>query len=388
MIKSRLLTEETLSLPMISTVSFLKQCRIEAGEGLIDLSVGNPDLPPCNPAIQELVERSANPYIHGYGNFDGQPVLKQSIINYYKTKYDVNVDKDEINILRGIRNILFYIAYLFAGPGDYVLIPSIGYQSYYLATIFSGATPYFIKMEESTGYYPDLENVPDEVLSKAKLLYLNYPNNPTGSHVTKEQLQKTVDIARKHNILICYDNAYNEIVFDGLEPISFMEIEGAKDIGIEVFSLSKLTGLAGWRIAFCISNKEIANYIWNYRAVTDSAPYDGFQFAAAKAIDYVTHNNEGKKMAAIYQHRRDIITSSLDSIGISYFKSQGGFYLWLNAPNGNGKAFAYDVVRKTKVLLTPGEYYGDDGAGNVRISLTAGEETLAEAAERLSKLYL
>lgn len=388
MIRSKLLTEETMSFPMINIVSFLKQCRVEAGNGLIDLSVGNPDLPPCEPAIRELVERSADPNIHGYGNFDGQPVLKQSIMDYYKVKHNVRIEEEEINIVRGTRNILFYIAYLFTGPGDYVLIPSIGYQSYFLAATFSGATPYFVDMKESKGYIPDLDTVPEEVLKKAKVLYLNYPNNPTGSHITKQQLKKIVDVARKYNILICYDNAYNEILFDGHKPISLMEIEGAKDIGIEVFSLSKLTGLAGWRIGFCVTNKEIANIIWNYRAVTDSAPYDGFQFAAAKALENATINNMGEEMSQIYQHKRDIITSCFDSIGISYFKPQGSFYVWLNAPNGDGKTFAHDVVRKTKVLMTPGEYYGDDGVGNVRISLTASLEKLTEASERLKKFYL
>ena len=387
MIESPLLTKEVLSLPMINIVSFLKEMRQEAGTGLIDLSVGNPDLPPCDEAIDELVRVSALRNVHGYGNFDGQEALLDSIISYYKTRYNVGVEKNQINVIRGVRNLLFYIAYIFTAPGDTILVPSIGYQSYYLATIFNHASPYMVPMTQENGYVPDLNQVPESVLKRAKLLYLNYPNNPTGSQITFEQLTNIVDICRKYQILLCYDNAYNEILFDGNQPVSLMQIPGAEEIGIEIFSMSKLTCLAGWRIAFCIANPTITNYIWNYNAVTDSAVYDGFQLAGAKALQHVTEHNDGKRLSKIYQKRRDIITSGFDAAGISYFRPMGGFYVWLNAPEGmTDVEFSQQICLKTKVLVTPGSYYGEDGARNVRISLTAGEHDLEIAAQRISKV--
>lgn len=387
MIESPLLTKEVLSLPMINIVSFLKQMRLEAGTGLIDLSVGNPDLPPCDAAISELVKVSGRKDIHGYGNFDGQQALLDSVIGYYKTRYNVDVEKKEINIVRGVRNLLFYIAYIFTAPGDTILVPGIGYQSYYLAAVFNHATAYRVPMTEENGYIPDLDQVPEAVLKRAKLLYLNYPNNPTGSHITRAQLTHLVDICCKYQILLCYDNAYNEILFDGNQPISLMQIPGAKEIGIEIFSMSKLTCLAGWRIAFCVANETITNYIWNYNAVTDSAVYDGFQLAGAKALQYVTEHDEGKRLSEIYQKRRDIITSGFDAAGIQYFKPMGGFYVWLNVPEGISDIdFSRQICRKARVLVTPGSYYGDDGRKNIRISLTAGEKELEIAAGRISSL--
>ncbi len=386
--KSPLLTGEVLEKPMINIVSYLKQMRIAAGGDLIDLSVGNPDLPPCQEAIDELVKRSAQKNIHGYGNFDGQPVLLESIQRYYHTRYHAAVAKDEINIIRGVRNLLFTLSYIFAAPGDTLLIPAIGYQSYYLATIFNHCTPYFMPMTEQNGFVPDLDAVPESVLQSAKVLYLNFPCNPIGSQITLAELTHIVDVCKRYQILLCYDNAYNEIVFDGIKPVSLLEIPGAKEIGVEITSMSKLTCLAGWRIAFCVASPEITNYIWNYNAVTDSAVFDGFQFAGAKALDYVTDHDDGKRLAAIYQKRRDIVLKGLDAANIRYFKPQGGFYVWLHVPEGmTDVEFSQSVCRKCKVLLTPGSYYGDDGAKFVRISLTASPEQLADAAGRIAKYY-
>ena len=384
--KSPLFTEEMLKEPMIDVVSYLKQMRMEAGQGLIDLSVGNPDLPPCQDAIDELVRRRAQTNIHGYGNFDGQPCLIDSIIRYYKTRYGVDVARNEINITRGVRTMLFSTACIFTSPGDLVLVPSIGYQSYFLGATFCHAQPYFIPMPEDNCFVPRLRELPEDVLRRAKLLYLNYPNNPIGSQITHEQLQEIVDICREYEILLLYDNAYNEIVFDGRKPVSLLEIEGGKEIGIEVTSMSKLTCLAGWRIAFCVSSAETAKYIWNYNALADSAVFDGFQFAGAKALDYVTDHDDGKRLAHIYQQRRDIVLEGLDAAGLKYYRSEGGFYVWINVPEGmTDYEFSREVCRKCKVLLTPGSYYGPEGARFVRISLTASPEKLREAAKRIAE---
>lgn len=387
MITSPLLTAEVLNLPMINIVSYLKEMRIEIGKELIDLSVGNPDLPPCDEAIETLSQVSKKKNIHGYGNFDGRPELLESIKNFYFKHYHVSITDKEINVVRGVRNLLFTISYIFVKPGDTILIPSIGYQSYYLATIFNHAVPYMIPINESNGYVPDLKAIPESVLKEAKLLYLNYPNNPTGAFISREQLTAIVETCRKYNILICYDNAYNEILFDGNKPFSIMEIPGAKDVCVEIISMSKLTCLAGWRIAFCVANEQISRYIWNYNAVTDSAVYDGFQIAGAVALNHVVDQHDSARLSQIYQHRRDIMLKSFDTAGIEYYKPEGGFYIWLNTPDGmTDIEYSRQIARRAKVLLTPGSYYGDDGVHNIRVSLTADEDTLRSAAERISAL--
>ena len=387
MITSPLLTEEVLNLPMINIVSYLKEMRLEIGKDLIDLSVGNPDLPPCDEAIDILSAVSKLKNIHGYGNFDGRPELLDSIKNFYFKHYNVCVSNNEINVIRGVRNLLFYISYIFVKPGETILIPSVGYQSYYLATIFNHAEPYFIPINEQNRYVPDLKALPEEVLKKAKLLYLNYPNNPTGAYITREQLTEIVEICRQYEILICYDNAYNEILFDEKKPLSILEIPSAKDVSIEIISMSKLTCLAGWRIAFCVANEQFSRYIWNYNAVTDSAVYNGFQIAGAAALNYVVNNNDSSRLSQIYQKRRDIMLESFDTAGIQYYKPEGGFYIWLNTPSGvTDIEYSKEIARKAKVLLTPGSYYGDDGINNIRVSLTADEKTLHIAAERISTL--
>ncbi|RRD63965.1 aminotransferase class I/II-fold pyridoxal phosphate-dependent enzyme [Fretibacterium sp. OH1220_COT-178] len=387
MITSPLLTADVLTKPMINVVSFLKRMRLESDSELIDLSVGNPDLPPHASVIDELIKCSQREDIHGYGNFDGQPVLLENIQRYYRKRYQAEVAKNQIHVIRGVRNLLFSIAYIFVAPGETVLIPSIGYQSYYLATLFNHAEPYLVPMQPEANYVPEVWTLPEDVLARAKLLYLNYPNNPTGSQITREQLTRIVEVCRKYGILLCYDNAYNEIVFDGLSPISLFEIPGAWEIGIEITSMSKLTSLAGWRIAFCVANESIINYIWNYNAVTDSAVYDGFQIAGAKALAHVIEHDDGKRLASIYRKRRDIVMSGFDTAGITYYKPQGGFYMWLNVPEGKTDMdFAAEICRKAQVLLTPGSYYGESGAHNVRLSLTASEDRLQTAADRIAGL--
>jgi LL-diaminopimelate aminotransferase len=388
MFESRIVTPEIRKKNQVEIVSFLGECKKKARPGLIDLSIGNPDVPPCQEALTELIERSKDPGMHGYGNFNGVEELLQGITEYYAKVFDTEVTSDEIMVVRGIRSAIFDVATIFAGSGDYVLLPSVSYPSYFLATDFSGASTYLIPTSEADGYLPDLNQVPLEVLQKAKVLYLNYPHNPTGAVITKEKLEEIVEFARRHSILICYDNAYSEIVFDQEKPISLMEIEGAKEVGVELFSLSKLTSLAGWRISFITGGAKIISQIKEYLSLTDTAPYNGFQYGAAVALRQTYLDNTGSKLKKHYQKRRDALNKVLDAKGLHYYLSKGGFYLWVCSPKGSGRDFANYLLEEANVLVVPGDYYGEDGAQYVRLSLTTSEEQFEALLERLSRLTL
>jgi aspartate/methionine/tyrosine aminotransferase len=383
---SRKVTEHTRSTSQVEIVSYLSNLKKRSGEELIDLSIGNPDLPPCDEALEILRESINIKGIHGYGNLEGLPELKHQISEYYRTRYHVDIRPDEIVIVRGIRTMIFSLTSLFTGPGDIVLIPNVAYPSYFLATEFSGASQYLVPMNEDQGFIPDLDLVPEEILAQAKMLFLNYPNNPTGAVIKKAQLEKIVKIAKQYSILIVYDNAYNEIVFDDETPLSFMEIEGAKDVGIELFSLSKLTSLAGWRISFCTAGKEIISTIYEYLSLTETAPFNGFQFAAAKAIEMVSKHNLGHTIAMRYKDRYDSLSKVLEKIGLSYYPSKGSFYVWIRSPKGTGRDFADFLVEEAKLLVVPGEYYGPGGLEYVRISLTMPDNLFDVFLKRLESM--
>ena len=386
MIRNVLLTEHITSKPMVQVVSFLAGCQQKSGPGLLDLSIGNPDLPPSAEVIEALVGASRDPSIHGYGKFGGHPALKQRIIEYYRTRYNVSIGPDELIVVRGIRSMIFTIAALFAGTDDYVLLPSISYPSYYLAADLAGARTCLIDVDESSDYMPDVSTIPEDILRKTAILFLNYPNNPTGAAATKPILQQAVNCAKEYGFLICYDNAYNEIVFDGREPLSILEADGARDTGIEMFSLSKLASLAGWRIAFCAGGSGIIEQVHQLQSLTDTAPYDGFQLAAASALEEATTGLRGEAIARHYQERRDKLAHVLGRAGISYYLPQGGMYLWAKSPDGDGMEFTRFLFDTKRVLVTPGCYYGDSGAGHVRFSLAAPQEVFDEALLRLGTL--
>ena len=386
MITSRKITDTIRNKPQVEIVSFLAQCKAQAPDGLIDLSIGNPDVPPCKEAIDELVLRSQDPKMHGYGNFNGIPELKDSICEYYDTAYKTKVSHEEIVIVRGIRSAIFAVAGVFAAAGDSILFPSVSYPSYFLAADFCGASTQLIPVSSKNGYIPDLESVPEEILRKSKLLYLNFPNNPTGAIIEKRQLEKIVEVARKYSILICYDNAYNEIVFEGAKPISFMEIEGAREVGVELFSFSKLTSLAGWRISFIAGGKHLIEKIYEYLSLTDTAPYNGFQYAAAVALRQNTLSGKGKELAAHYEKRKKALEMVCDDIGLEYFTSKGGFYLWVRSPFDDGRKFTHYLLEKIGLLVVPGDYYGSDGDAYVRFSLTTDENEFAQVLKRMKTL--
>ncbi|MDD3996280.1 MAG: aminotransferase class I/II-fold pyridoxal phosphate-dependent enzyme [Sphaerochaetaceae bacterium] len=386
MFTSTKVTDRIRTSSQVEIVSYLSDRKKSGGPSLIDVSIGNPDLAPCEDALVELEESLHVSGIHGYGSLGGVSEFKKSIIDYYRAQYNVTLSTSEIAIVRGIRTVIFTITSLFAGKDDIVLIPSIAYPSYFLATEFAGATKYLVPTTEQTNFIPDLSIVPPEVLEKSKILFLNYPNNPTGAVIPKESLLEIVEIARKYSILIVYDNAYNEIVFDNEEPISLMEIEGAKEVGIELFSLSKLTSLAGWRISFCTGGKEIIDILYEYLSLTDTAPFNGFQYAAAKALMVNYRDKIGPKIARRYQERRDRLSHALDVAALTYHQSKGGFYIWVRAPKGDGRTYADFLVEHAGLLVTPGEYYGPGGKDYVRFSLTATDEMFDEIVRRIESL--
>jgi aspartate/methionine/tyrosine aminotransferase len=388
MFESKIVTPRIRKMDQVEIVSFLGECKKQAKPGLIDLSIGNPDIPPCPEALNELLERSRDPNMHGYGNFNGVGELLEGIGAYYKQVFKTEVNPQEIMVVRGIRSAIFDVATVFAGSGDYILLPSVSYPSYFLATEFCGASTYLIPSSEESDYLPDLTQIPLDVVEKAKILYLNYPHNPTGAVITRDKLEEIVEFAHKNSILLCYDNAYNEIVFDGIKPLSLMEIEGAREVGIELFSFSKLTSLAGWRISFIAGGETIIKEIREYLSLTDTAPYNGFQYGAAVALKQTYLDNTGAKLGEHYQKRRDELIEVLETIGLDYYKSMGGFYIWVKSPKGDGRSFTNYLLNEANILVVPGDYYGEDGTNYVRLSLTTSEDDFQEVLKRLKRLTL
>lgn len=356
------------------------------GIDLISLSIGDPDIPPPPFVIAALKEEVANLKNHNYSFSQGEPNFREAVAEWYKKRFHVDLAIDEVIALMGSKEGLANIARAFVNAGDRVLVPDPSYPVYYNgSTILNDGFPVALPLLRENGFKPDFEAVSAE---KAKMMFLNYPNNPTSATVDKKFLKEAVDFARENNIILCYDNAYSETTFDGYKAPSILEIDGAMDVAVEFNSCSKIFNMTGDRIAFAVGNKQLIRGLTKVKSQIDSGPPVYIQKVAAKALASYKSDKPPvflRKVNKIYAERRDLIVSRLRSMGFTCETPKATFYVWLNCKSGSME-FANSLLN-VGVVVTPGIGFGQHGERYVRIALTQSEERIVEACERISTLF-
>lgn len=353
------------------------------GEEVISFAIGDPDLPTPVPVIDRLCQAAKDPANHRYPETNGLPQLRKAIAAWYQKRFNVSLNPDvEVVPLIGSKEGIGHIAVCFIDPGDVALVPDPGYPVYSMGTLLAGGEPYFMPLLEEKDFLPDLETIPEKILKRAKLLWLNYPNNPTGAVADLDFFDKVVNFARKHQLAVCHDAPYTEVAFDGYRPISFMQVPGAKEAGIEFHSLSKTYNMTGWRIGMAVGNARIIETLFRVKSNLDSGIPQAIQWAAIEALsgnqDCITEHN------TIYQRRRDELVATLYKIGLRARLPKASFYIWAKTPEGyTSEKFTLKLLEEAGVAVTPGTGYGKGGEGYIRFSLTVPDAQFQEGIRRL-----
>lgn len=357
----------------------------EAGVDIISLGIGDPDMPTPDYIIDELKREAENPVNHQYPSSVGMLSYRQAVADWYQKRFGVELDpKTEVVSLIGSKEGIGHISWCYLDPGDIVLVPDPGYPVYAGGSILAGAQPHYMPLKAENGFLPDLSAIPTDVAKKAKMMFINYPNNPTGATAGEEFYREVVAFAKENNILVCHDAAYSEIAYDGYKPSSFLQVPGAKDVGIEFHSVSKTFNMTGWRIGWAAGHPEAVNALGRLKSNLDSGQFQAIQYAAMKGLsgpdDFV------QKMCRVYQERRDIFVDALNEMGWKLEKPKATFYVWAPVPEGyTSESFAEAVLEKAGIVVTPGTGYGAEGDGYFRVALTISKERMLEAVDRLKK---
>ncbi|MFA5604390.1 MAG: LL-diaminopimelate aminotransferase [Dehalococcoidales bacterium] len=354
------------------------------GEEIINFSIGDPDLPTPENVINKICQKASDPSNHRYPETFGLPELRQAIADWYKKRFNVILNPDtEVLPLHGSKEGIAHIALCYIDPGDIVLVPDPSYPVYTGGTILAGGEVHYLPLLPDNNFLPDLTAIPDEVIKKAKILWINYPNNPTGAVAEMAFFNKVVEFAKRNNILVCHDGPYSEVSFDDYKPVSFLQAEGAKDIGVEFHSLSKSYNMTGWRVGMVVGNSEAVQALNTVKSNLDSGIPQAIQFAAIEALNnsqeaIVKHN-------AVYQRRRDLLIEVLNDIGVEAKPPKAGLYIWAKVPEGyTSVEFTNDLLDNLGIVVTPGTGYGAYGEGYVRLSLTIPDANLVKGLSRLS----
>lgn len=358
------------------------------GKDVIDLGVGDPDMPTPNIIVEELCRAAQIPENHRYALDAGMPELRREMARWYKTRFDVELDPEtEVLPLLGSKEGIGHLPLALLEPGDAALIPDPGYPVYRSGTIFAGGEPVVVPLLDENDYLPDLAKIPERVLERAKLMFLNYPNNPTSACCDRSFFRFVVSFAARHGIAVAHDFAYSEIAFDDYRPPSFLSVEGAKEIGVEFHSLSKTCNMTGWRVGFAVGNRAILAHLAKLKSNLDSGIFQAVQFAAVKALQH--SDLILAQSLDIYARRRDAMVNALKSAGINVKPPKATFYVWAQAPKGfTSGEFVKKLLEELHVVVTPGDGFGAAGAGYFRISLTVPDDRLEEAVQRIRKLKL
>ncbi|CAM3973749.1 pyridoxal phosphate-dependent aminotransferase [Paenibacillus alkaliterrae] len=358
------------------------------GRDVINLGQGNPDQPTPPHIVAKLQEAAANPLYHKYPPFSGYPFLKEAVAKRYKEDYNVDIDpSSEVAILFGGKTGLVEISQCLLNPGDVCLVPDPGYPDYWSGVALAGAEMSFMPLTETNRYLPDYDAISPEIAMRAKLMFMNYPNNPTGAVADAQFYAKTVNYAMKHSIAVASDFAYGAIGFDGNKPVSFLQTPGAKEVGVEFYTLSKTYNMAGWRVGFAIGNAQIVKLINLIQDHYYCSLFGGIQEAAALALTGPQQCVADLK--AVYESRREALFGALDKIGWKASRPGGSFFCWLPVPPGyTSETFADILLQEADVVVAPGVGFGMHGEGFVRLGLLTGEARLQEAVQRIGKLNL
>ena len=354
------------------------------GEDVISLAIGDPDLPSAPHVIEALQNSLKDVANHRYPESDGLPAFRKAVAEWYKRRFDVDVDPDtEVLPTIGSKEGIAHIAWCYIDPGDIALVPDPGYPVYSVGTMLAGGESHFMPLTRENGFLPDLDAIPEDIARRAKLLWINYPNNPTAAVAGLDFYTRVVDFARAYDIVVCHDGPYTEVAFDGYKPVSFLQAPGAKDVGIEFHSLSKSYNMTGWRIGMTVGNAEVTNALMRIKSNVDSGIFQAVQHAGIAALEgpqeIIDHHN------GVYQARRDKLIPVLRDMGLAVDPPMGSLYVWAKLPDGvlSGE-FASRLIEVANVVVTPGRGYGEAGEGYIRCSLTVDDDALDRALERLA----
>jgi LL-diaminopimelate aminotransferase len=371
---------------LFATIDKMKEKALAKGVDLIDMSIGDPDIPTPKHIIESMRKAVKNPAHHQYPSYVGMLSFRQAVADWYKKRFNVTLDpKTEVLSLIGSKEGIGHMPLAFINPGDYVLVPTPGYPVYPVATLFAGGKSHFMPLLEKNNYLPDLSKIPKNVLKKTKLMFINYPNNPTAACADRAFFRKIIKFAGEHNILICHDAAYTEMYYEGEKPLSFLQIPGAKNVGIEFHSLSKTYNMTGWRIAFAVGNKDAIAGLGKIKTNIDSGIFQAIQEAGMEALK--TDDKVLQKLRDTYKNRRDVLYKGLTKLGLETNKPEATFYLWVKCPKGytSSELTAY-ILNKAGVLTTPGNGFGDPGEGYIRFALTVSAKRTQEAVDRIGRI--
>ncbi len=356
----------------------------KAGVDVISLGIGDPDRPTPDHVIETLIKEVKNPANHQYPSSVGMLSYRRAVAYWYRQRFGVELDPEtEVVSLLGSKEGIAHISWCYLDPGDTFLVPDPGYPVYSGGGILAGAAPYYVPVYEQNGYLPDFDAIPPDVAGRTKIMFLNYPNNPTGAVAGVEFYRKAVDFAREYKILICHDAAYSDIAYDGYQPPSFLQFPGAKEFGIEFHSVSKTYNMTGWRVGWAAGKPEVVEALGRLKSNIDSGVFQAVQYAAAAGL--TGPQDVVDKQSKIYQERRDILVDGMNRLGWNLQKPKATFYVWAPVPKGyTSESFAELVLDKAGVVITPGTGYGRNGAGYFRMALTISKERIQEAVKRIS----
>src|ERR1700722_6995256 len=359
-----------------------------AGIDVISLGIGDPDTPTYAPIVAAAQRAVADPSTHTYPSNRGRPEFRQAVADFYARRFGVTLDPDtEVMPAIGAKECIFNLNLAFLDPGDVALAADPGYPVYTGGPLLSGGEAVLMPLLAERGFAPDFSAISADDLARAKLMFINYPNNPTGAILPEGLFEQAIELARANDFLVVHDNAYSEITYDGYVAPSFLATPGAKDVGVEVFSLSKGYNMTGWRCAAIVGNAEAISSYWRLKTNIDSGLFEAIQLAGVAALDPEV-DADVKEMNAVYARRRDLVCEALATSGVHVTPPKGTIYIWAPVPAGFADAAAYceHVLEQAAVVVSPGGAYGPNGEGFFRISLTCPEDRLLEAVQRLSRL--
>jgi LL-diaminopimelate aminotransferase len=359
-----------------------------AGVDVISLGIGDPDTPTYPPIVAAAQQAVADPSTHTYPSNRGRPEFREAVAAFYERRFGVTLDPEtEVMPAIGAKECIFNLNLAFLDPGDVALASDPGYPVYTGGPLLAGGEPVLMPLLAERGFAPDLNAIPADKLERARLMFINYPNNPTGAVVPDGLFEDVVALAQRTGVLAVHDNAYSETTYDGYVAPSFLATPGAKDVGVEVFSLSKGYNMTGWRCAAIVGNAEAISHYWRLKSNVDSGNFDAVQLAGAAALQPAV-DADVKRMNEVYARRRDLVCDALANSGVRVTRPKGTIYIWAPVPEGYDSAAAYceHVLEQAGVVISPGGAYGKSGEGFFRISLTTPDDRLLEAVERLRRL--
>ena len=365
-----------------------KREKLAQGVDVIDLGVGDPDLPTPKPIVEAMQRAVEKPEHHRYPSYEGMLSFRQAVADWYKRRFGVELDpQKEVVALIGSKEGIAHFPLAFVNPGDVVLCPDPAYPVYKIGTLFAGGEPYILPLKEENGFLPDFKSVPKDVLKRAKIIWVNYPNNPTSATATESFYKELIEWARENNIIVASDLAYSEIYFGNEKPMSILQIEGAKEVAIEFHSFSKTFNMTGWRLGMAVGHEKLIAGLGKVKTNVDSGQFQAVQEAGITALNLP--EEELQKIRDTYKERRSAMVKALEEVGLKVYPSDATFYLWVKVPEGYTSAeFVSRLLDECGIVCTPGNGFGEYGEGYFRISLTVPTQRLLEAVERIKRLKL